>query len=124
MQINVTSYKDIREASLRLKDGSFTALNSVSPYLYAAEFRAANTPGEHRVTLVLDGQDYSYQVALKKFHLFKAERSEKTKLPSCCNGFPSRCFFSGVESNEGNLVSEYIYNVLDITAQTQSSAPK
>ena len=78
MQINVTSYKDIREASLRLKDGSFTALNSVSPYLYAAEFRAANTPGEHRVTLVLDGQDYA----------------------------------------------EYVYNVLDITAQTQASAPK
>ena len=78
MQINVTSYKDIREASLRLEDGSLTPLNSISPYLYAAEFRAAKTPGEYRVTLVLDGQDYA----------------------------------------------EYVYNVLDITAQTQASAPK
>ncbi len=35
----------------------------------------------------------SYQVALKKFHLFKAEWSEKTRIPGCCNGFPSWCFF-------------------------------
>ena len=36
-----------------------------------------------------------YQVALKKFHLFKAEWSEKTRIPGCCNGFPSRFFFRG-----------------------------